>query len=327
MAKEYESGSIRRTTIVPPRIIEPSKREWKIGERIANRYQIFKIIEGGMGVLYFCYDREAKEPVAIKTFKERGILDLNIIELFRSEALTWVRLGKHKNIVQAKYVVDIGKKTYIFLEYIVSETEPTLRTLLRKGRLELDYTLNLAIQFCDGMIYATKVIPGLIHRDIKPENILVTQDGVLKITDFGLTKVFFDLSTEIGSIVGTIPYMSPEQCLGLKVFDIRSDIYSFGIVIYEMLAGRHPFNATSKLEFLYHHIVTNPTEVKVLNPSLSRDINDIVMKCLRKKPEERFQNFTELKKTLLNFYSGKIIESFGTEIPSSRLVLSRLKLY
>jgi serine/threonine protein kinase/DNA-binding SARP family transcriptional activator len=186
---QTDSSTTLVSTFAPPRVIERPAREWKVGDRIANRYQIFRIVEGGMGILYFCYDRQAREPVAIRTFKERDGLNLNIIELFRSEALTWVRLGKHRNVVQAKYVVDVEKRPYVFLEYIASEgeTEPSLRLLLKKGKLETDRALNLSVQFCDGMIHATRTIPGLIHRDIKPENILVTQDEILKITDFGLT--------------------------------------------------------------------------------------------------------------------------------------------
>lgn len=291
----------------PPRLIKPSKKNWKVKDLIAGRYKIFQIKKGGMGIVYLCHDNKACEPVAIKTYIEREEDYRETIERFRSEALTWVKLGKHRNIVQAKYVLNIENKPYVFMEYMPSEDEnsPSLRNLLKKGRLDHDRCLNFAVQFCDGMIHAASVIPGMIHRDIKPENILITPDGVLKISDFGLTKVFYSMS-DLGSFEGTVPYASPEQCLGLAMMDISSDIYSFGVVLYEMLTGTHPFivNGYEKeKEIIIEHLLKIPEDPKKMDSSIPGGLADIIMKCLNKRPENRYRNFKELKANILRYYS------------------------
>lgn len=287
-----------------PRRVEAPKVKWQIGDYIANRYKIYDIVEGGMGILYFCYDFEGREPIAIKTLKEVYLSDLYSIERFRAEALTWIKLGYHKNIVHAKYVLDINNIPYIVMEFIATteRRRSTLREFFRVKRMDLASALDFAIQLCHGMEYATGIVPGLVHRDLKPENILITPDGTPKITDFGLTKVAFDLSSEMGimgGIVGTLPYMSPEQCLGMKECDTRSDIYSFGIVLYEMLAGKRLFDVKTPSEFVRSHLLIEPT---ITVPSLPQSVNELVIKCLKKRPEERFQNFVELKEELLNLY-------------------------
>ena len=268
--EEFETIFLNQflTHAAPPRLIKPSKKQWKVGDLVANRYKIIEIKKGGMGIVYISYDNKANEPVAIKTYIEHEENYREIVESFRSEALTWIKLGKHRNIVQAKYVLDIENKPYIFMEYISSEDEksPSLKNLLIKGKLGHDKCLNFAIQFCDGMIHATNVIPGMIHRDIKPENILITPNGVLNISDFGLTKVFYSISN-LGSFVGTVPYTSPEQCLGLAMMDISSDIYSFGVVLYQMFTSTLPFKVEkheeeAEKEIIIQHLIKTPKRSK-----------------------------------------------------------------
>ncbi|OPX57344.1 MAG: serine/threonine-protein kinase [Methanobacterium sp. PtaB.Bin024] len=301
MEGEYDSLFLTQflTQAAPPREIK--SRDWKVGDKIAGRYEIFHIREGGMGILYFCYDHKAREPITIKTYKD--VDSVETVDQFRSEALTWVKLGKHPNLVEAKYVLDVDHKPHIFLEYVEThnDKDPTLRNFLKEGRLGLESVIDLAIQFCNGMIHATDKIPGLIHRDIKPENILINPQGVLKITDFGLTRVYLSLQ-EARNVVGTFPYMSPEQCLGLGVMDTRSDIYSFGIVFYELLTGKLPFLARDKYEYIRFHVNKTPKDAMLLESEIPAELNKVVMKCLEKKSEDRFKNFRELKKSILEIY-------------------------
>jgi serine/threonine protein kinase len=308
---EYDSEFVNQylNFTAPPRHIKPLKTPWKVGDLIDNRYEINEIKRGGMGIVYLCYDNKAGEDIAIKTYIEREEDYRETIERFRSEALTWIKLGKHRNIVQAKYVLNIKERPYIFMEYIhsVDDNSPSLKILLEKSRLDHEKCLNFAVQFCEGMIQAASIIPGMIHNDIKPENILVTRDGTLKISDFGLTKVFYNLSS-LGIFNGTPSYASPEQCLGVAMTDLSSDIYSFGVVLYEMFTGNLPFEAENtkeddqESELIRLHLLKIPEEPKNINPKIPDGLSDIIMKCLEKKPEDRYRNFKELKAALLLYY-------------------------
>jgi serine/threonine protein kinase len=301
MEGEYDSLFLTQflTQSAPPREIK--SMEWKKGEEIAGRYHIHEIREGGMGVLYFCYDKVAREPITIKTYK--NVDSIENIDQFRSEALTWVKLGKHSNLVQAKYVLDIEQKPYLFLEYVETRKnkDPTLRNLLREGYLGLENSMDLAVQFCNGMIHAQNEISGLIHRDIKPENILINPQGVLKITDFGLTRVYLS-PAEARAVVGTFPYMSPEQCLGLGVIDTRADIYSFGVVMYEMLTGKLPFLSHDKYDYIRFHVTKVPKDPSLIKEGIPDELSQLVMKCLAKKVEDRYRNFSQLKEAILTIY-------------------------
>lgn len=319
MEDKYDSLFLTQflTHAAPPHSIKPYKTKLKKGDYIAERYKIFKIQEGGMGVLFFCFDKIAGHSLAIKTYKETGSPD--ILEQFRSEALTWIRLGENTNIVQANYVLDIDGKPHVFMEYVAAKDneDPTLRRCLLDGALSMEKSLDLAIQFCKGMIHVTSVIPGLTHKDIKPENILITSDGTLKITDFGLTKVYMNSSSFLQP-VGTFPYMSPEQCLGMEIFDTRSDIYSFGIVLYEMLTGQRPFNDDKK-GLIKKHIGEIPTPASHINPRIPIELNDIVMRCIEKKAEDRFESFLDLKKALIKIYPENKIKCYNSQVSESEL--------
>lgn len=274
--------------LLPPDEARRAAQNWVIGDEIFHRHRIIQILGGpgksGMGIVYVCIDDlEEEQPVAIKTLQNRFNEDRAFIERFKWEAETWVRLGKHHNIVEAKRVENHGKP-YIYLEYIAGDKQHGSSLsgwihgggLHRNGKPEIPIILNFAIQFCHGMIHAQKRFQEMgkpfVHRDVKPSNILVTQDKVVKIADFGLVKAFADLDEDIptatvgdgvnrrfglsksGSICGTPPYMSPEQCRGARDIDIRSDIYAFGCVLYEMLTQRLVFDGKTMDEFIRHHV-------------------------------------------------------------------------
>jgi tetratricopeptide (TPR) repeat protein/tRNA A-37 threonylcarbamoyl transferase component Bud32 len=315
--------------------------KWKVGERIEGRYEIHEIKRGGMGIVFLCYDNETKSPVAIKTFQDKYLTDKDSVDRFMWEAETWVRLEKHKNIVRANYVLDISGRPYIFLEYISGDKTygSDLRGWIWGNGLDLNTTLNFAIQFCMGMEHAERKFNEMgkvfVHRDIKPENIMVTQDKVVKITDFGLVKAITGLKRDIdigsikdevtgterfgfskaGSISGTPPYMSPEQCRGEQNIDIRSDIYAFGCVLYEMLTGRPPFIFHTFDDYRMHHLKVEPRPPKELSSDIPKQLNTLVMKCLEKEPSKRYQDFKSLMDELSEMYFQLTRERIKEEPP------------
>ncbi|MCP4125424.1 MAG: tetratricopeptide repeat protein [Bacteroidetes bacterium] len=297
-------------------------REWRIGERLENRFELLDIKQGGMGILYVCYDHDLKHIWAMKTFQDKFCTEQNIVDRFVREALFWISFERHRHIVQAHSVENIEGKPYILLDYVVGHEGygADLRSWLKLGALEVLTALDFAIQFCLGMEHVQKKVPGLIHRDIKPENILISWDRVLKVTDFGLIKVFeshefsfFPKSrgndlliepsslTVVGSILGTPQYMSPEQCQG-KPSDIRSDIYAFGCVFYEMLTGRKVFTASTIKELLRSQVIDPAPDPRKILSSLPNEVSSIVMKCLEKNPTQRFSDFVELREVLVDNY-------------------------
>ncbi len=303
--------------------MQTSDATWKVGDKIENRYEIHQILKGGMGVVYICYDHEYGNPRALKTFQDCYLESQQIRERFIQEAETWVALEKHQNIVRAVAVQNIQGKLYILLEYIANPEMggADLGRWIRRG-LEVPQALNFAVQFCDGMDYAFKKV-GMVHRDIKPGNILVTQDRVVKITDFGLVKTALaetageDFAETAGQEVvsgrvafthsgalGTPPYMSPEQWLHPQQADMRSDIYSFGVVLYEMLTGRWVFKATTLKAFKDCHLAEPPPFPTSVVPGLPRDLEAVVLRCLAKNPEQRYPDFAVLREELAGIYEA-----------------------
>lgn len=294
---------------------------WKRGDVLAGRYEIAKRTEGGMGFIYFAFDRVEQIPLAIKTFKPYKMVatptgsfakqflgeQQKISQLFESEALLWVRLGLHQNLVNAKYVLRLAGQPYVFLEFVGGPQgkELSLRGRLRQGPVELALALSWTLQLCAGMTYATKVFPGLVHRDIKPENLLVTADQQIKITDFGLTKVFAELFEAEGGIVGTPWYMAPEQCLGLGHLTTQADIYSLGLVLYELVTQHHPFReAKTRDDILQAQILREPRPPNQLIPFIPKMLNDLILQCLQKRTEYRPANFDEIAKVLTTSYEA-----------------------
>jgi len=321
--------------LLPPEMARKAAGRWVIGDEIGHSHRIIQILGGpgksGMGIVYICYDDcnddLEEEIVAIKTFQNRFLEDHAIIERFKWEAETWVRLGKHYNIVEAKRVKNHNGKPYIYLEYVVGDKQYGSGLsgwihnggLYRNGKPDIPLILDFAIQFCHGMMHAEKKFQEMgkpfVHRDIKPSNIMVTRDKLVKITDFGLVKAFADLDEDIatttvgdgvnrrlslsksGSVCGTPPYMSPEQCRGSKDIDIRSDIYAFGCVLYEMLTRRLVFDGRTMDEFIRHHLKTKPR-----SPNVQPDLDAVAMKCLEKRPANRYADFKELEGVLSSIY-------------------------
>lgn len=256
---------------------------WQIGDRIQNRWEIYKILRGGMGIVYIVYDQELREPFAAKTFQDEIFAgNPRIANRFTQEALTWVNLDAHQNVTEARFVGTIEGKPFLFLEYV---SGGDLGGWIGTPRLteDLPQALRFAIQFCDGMTYAlSKGIEA--HRDIKPQNCLITEDRSLKVTDFGLAKVI-GVEEGRGGTGGTRGYMAPEQQGHFGEADVRADIYSFGVMLFEMVTGQLPLVERIWKEFVRHS-----------------PLGRIVQTCLAKDPTQRFADFSEVREQLADMY-------------------------
>jgi tetratricopeptide (TPR) repeat protein/tRNA A-37 threonylcarbamoyl transferase component Bud32 len=308
------------------------REEWSEGTVLEGRYTVQEVLRGGMGTVYIVFDSENIKFYAMKTFQERYLWDEGVVGQFIKEAEIWINLERHPHIVQAELVKIIEGKPYIFLEYIQGTD---LEKFMKQEELTVKMVMELAIQFCDGMDYAFNKL-GLIHRDIKPSNCLMTREGILKITDFGLGKIF-DGTEQGGDIVsislpqrakkrkttssstamvGTLPFMAPELFASLNSAGQLTDIYSFGIVLYIMLTDINPFYSDDPMEVIDRHINLNPANPGDINQDAPQDLCNLVLTCLRKEPKERYPDFNTIKSELENMYEktfGRKYEAKLTE--------------
>lgn len=263
-----------------------------------SRYEIIKEIGvGGMAKVYKAKDRLLDRYVAIKILKDQYAEDDEFSMKFNNEAQSAAKLS-HINIVN---VYDIGKDMlngkliqYIVMEYVEGET---LKDLIdREKVLENHDIIDYSTQIAQALKSAHD--SGIVHRDIKPQNILIDKYGLCKVTDFGIARVSSNATiTYTSSILGTVHYISPEQAKG-KIVDLKSDLYSLGAVMYEMATGRVPFDADNSVGIAVMHIQDDPIPPREINPNLSKHLNYIIMKLLKKDPTERFQNASELIEAL-----------------------------
>ena len=264
------------------------------GRIIANRYELLKKIgNGGMATVYKAKDMVLKRFVAIKILRDEFTTDQEFIRRFNIEAQAAASLA-HPNIVS---IYDVGTEDNIY--YIVMELiqGKTLKQIIDEdGVLPWKWSLNIAIQIASALETAHK--NNIIHRDIKPHNIIITEDGIAKVTDFGIAKAVSNSTiTAFGTTIGSVHYFSPEHAKG-GFTDAKSDIYSLGIVMYEMLTGRVPFDADTPVSIALKHMQEKPIPPIKLNPSIPFAINKIIMKAMEKDISLRYQNATELLKDL-----------------------------
>jgi Serine/threonine protein kinase len=265
-----------------------------------------------MGIVYVVYDHKLRAPFAAKTFQDEVFKrDATIRDLFRKEALAWVNLDVHENVTQAQFVLDISGKPFLFLEYVSGDLSKWIGT--RRLTEDLPQVLRFAIQFCDGMIHA--LAKGIkAHRDIKPHNCLIAEGKLLKVTDFGLAKVLGaieskpsvhsssqsgDLNIHVsrtGSAAGTPHYMAPEQFDDIKHVDVRADVYSFGVMLFQMLEGRLPFLQ----DFERSHKSESPPALTTKGSQLAA----LIERCLAKKPAQRFADFIVVRGELAEIYEA-----------------------
>ncbi len=260
-----------------------------IGRLFDGRYRVTgKLGSGGMADVYLAEDQELGRKVALKMLNERHARDEQFVERFRREAQNAAGLG-HPNIVQ---IFDRGQAEgtyYIAMEYLDG---PTLKELLVKHRqAPIPTAIEYARQILEALAFAHR--HGIIHRDIKPHNIVFGTDRRLKVTDFGIARSGASQMTEVGSIVGTAQYLSPEQARGAPV-DPRSDIYSLGIVLYELLTGKVPFSGDAAVEIAMKHLSAIPDLPSKIRPEVPHDLDAIVMRALAKEPDQRYQSAEEM---------------------------------
>jgi len=266
-------------------------KELTTGSTFAHRYQIIEELgKGGMGRVYKAFDTEIKEKIALKLLKPEIGIDEQMIERFRNE-LKLARKISQRNVCR---MYDLNKEEgayYITMEYIVGED---LKRLIRKvGQMSMGKTISIAKQVCEGLAEAHSL--GIVHRDLKPQNIMVDEAGNAKIMDFGIARSISAKGiTGAGVMIGTPEYMSPEQVEGKDV-DQRSDIYSLGVILYEMVTGRVPFEGETVLSIALKHKAEVPKSPKDVNPQIPESFNRLILRCLEKKPERRYasvQNIT-----------------------------------
>jgi len=259
------------------------------GALFAERYRIIEELgRGGMGVVYKAEDRKLKRTVALK-FLPAGVTHIpEFKDRFAREAQAAAALD-HPNICTVYEFDETDDKTYISMAYLGGQS---LKKKIAAGPLDLDEAVGVALQIAEGMQAAHK--KGVIHRDIKSSNIMLTEDGQAKILDFGLARIAnTTLMTKAGTTMGTIAYMSPEQARGEGV-DHRTDIWSLGVVLYEMLSGRLPFKGEHEQAVVYSILNEEPASITHLCPDVPSSVGQVINRALEKKTEERYQNAGEL---------------------------------
>jgi tetratricopeptide (TPR) repeat protein len=271
---------------------------WQIGDRIEDRWEIHRILRGGMGIVYVVYDNQWHEPLAAKTFQDEVFArNPTVAELFTKEAIAWTKLDVHQNVTTARFVQKIESKPFLFLEYV---SGGDLGGWIGTPRLteDLPQVLRFAIQFCDGMNHArSKGITA--HRDIKPQNCLIKDDSTLSVTDFGLARIFAT-DEKGGGGGGTPAYMSPEQWDDFGGADVRSDIYSFGVMLFQMVTGKLPFVGPTWNDFKRLHKIQPAPDLS----SPHAVLNALVETCLAKDPAHRFADFSVLRDKLAQILTG-----------------------
>ena len=260
--------------------------------RLSGRYEIIEQVGvGGMSYVYKAYDTKKKKIVAIKMLREELAIDDEFVNKFKSEALACIDI-KHNNVIGAYDVVDEGNMHYIVMEYVDGTT--LNKYIKNKGKLTNEETVNISLQVAKGIQAAHK--KGIIHRDIKPQNIVINDKNIVKITDFGIARAITSTTKNI-SVIGTVHYISPEQVRNTKV-DFRSDIYSFGCTMYEMITGVVPFEGDTPLDIIISHLRNNLQSPSLKNDKIYKSLEKIILKAARMLPSERYQNIEDMIKDL-----------------------------
>src|SRR3989338_5045682 len=334
--KVVESDEKARASEKPPEEKNLSAL-YKKGDFIGKKYEVYDVLGmGGFGIVYLVYSHETESVYALKTFREEYLWNKEMQERFKKEANIWIDLERHPYLIRAKFVDEISGRLFIGIEYIAPDEDGlnSLDGYLKRKPHDLAQSLRWGIQFCHGMEYAySKGIRA--HRDIKPANILIGVDKAVKITDFGIAGVIgqarisgirmdirnstvgFSCQTVEGSGFGTPTHMPPEQFTNAASCDERSDIYSFGIVLYQMATGGAlPFlpelpRDNSDEEYIRFWGDIHRLHSSAPVPRLNSPLFPIIQRCLEKEPKKRYQSFAKLRlelEPLLKKPTGEVIK-------------------
>jgi HAMP domain-containing protein len=268
------------------------------GTLFANRYEVKEVLgTGGMGVVYRAFDRELQEPVAIKTLRPEALAGDGVaLERFKQE----IRLARritHRNVVRTYDLGEVNGMYYLTMEYVEGTSLKEL--IATRGPLPVPVTLTIGKQLCRALEVAHE--QGVIHRDIKPQNIAVEPSGVLKVMDFGIARLATRPKerglTREGMSIGTPDYMSPEQLSGMEL-DVRSDLYSAGVVLFECLTRRLPFEAETTYALIAKHLEENPPDPRTLRADVPESLARVILKAMAKEPKQRYQSAAEMHDAL-----------------------------
>lgn len=275
--------------------------------RVVGNYKIIQALgEGGVGMVYKGVDTMLDREVAIKVLRPELASQNAVVERFRSEAVTLAKLS-HQNIATLYSLFRDGQDLLMVLEFLKGETLD--HTLYRRGRIPTDEAIPIFCQALEGINYAHNL--GIVHRDIKPGNMMLTEDGIIKVLDFGIARLLGSARmTRIGNVIGTLEYMSPEQVKGYET-DARSDVYGLGIMLYEMLTGKLPFESENDFALMKMQTENMPTPPRQLNPEIPFEVENGVMKSVSKDPDQRFQSAGEFLEYFLEMGYAAPTGTFG----------------
>ena len=264
------------------------------GSKINDRYQIIKTLgEGGMANVYLAHDTILDRNVAVKVLRGDLASDEKFVRRFQREALSASSLS-HPNIVEMYDVGEDDGQYYIVMEYVDGKT---LKQVLKsRGHLSITEVVDIMLQLTDGMAHAHDAY--IIHRDIKPQNIMILSNGMIKITDFGVATALNSTQlTQTNSVMGTVHYLPPEQAQG-KGSTIKSDIYSMGIMMYELLTGLVPYKGDNAVEIALKHLKEPLPSVRKTNPAIPQSIENVIIRATAKNPKNRYTDAREMHEDL-----------------------------